>query len=502
MEKIKEIVGILGRKRLKRIEIFNETSSKSSRSKLYYRFYFGIKEGKYNSDEEAAMDLFGTAPSDKKYMMLKTRLKTKLINNLFFLDYKGKSIQDARYKCNRDFFAAKFLIYNGASSLGSSILKATLKEAQKYMITDVTVQALRLLRATSSVHGEVSKFKIYHRNLLHFEKVLKAEMEAEGFYQEISITFAHNTRPKPEDQAKIKSYLQKVRASLKNYESYVLRINYYRLFLQYLYSHSDFKGIVWATVEAETYFLSQPLLGGRAILGEMMLTRLIAFLHLRDFEKGQEIALVCQKYFPTGSPNWITFQEYIFLLYMHSGQFSSAKAIFDRVSDYLQLTNIDDFRVEKWIIFRAYLYFITTHGLEPKQKELKWGGRFSIHKFLNEVPIYFKDKTGANVAILILQVLWRLDNKDYPGIIKSIDSIKVYQSRYMKGPNTFRSNLFLKMLRMMEKKDFKKENTKQGTLKFLEKLKKSRFAYDNNKSAEFEIIPYELLWEIVLSKLN
>ena len=51
---------------------------------------------------------------------------------------------------------------------------------------------------------------------------------------------------------------------------------------------------------------------------------------------------------------------------------------------------------------------------------------FRINKFLNEVPIYSKDKRGSNISILIIHVFYLFINKKYDLILNRLESIKAY----------------------------------------------------------------------------
>ena len=116
------------------------------------------------------------------------------------------------------------------------------------------------------------------------------------------------------------------------------------------------------------------------------------------------------------------------------------------------------------------------------------------------MPHFSKDKKGFNVAILVLQILYMLEKGDYTGIINRSEALNVYCSRYLRKDDSFRSNCFLKMLLTMEKEDFKYERTRQMAMKFYKKMTEE--VNDENIVHEWEIIPYETLWYMVLNRLR
>lgn len=151
--------------------------------------------------------------------------------------------------------------------------------------------------------------------------------------------------------------------------------------------------------------------------------------------------------------------------------------------------------------FEAYLnYIFETENLN--RDFLNDGKRkFRILKFLNEVPNYSKDKRGFNIAILIIQILYMLEKGDYTGIINRSEALNVYCSRYLRKDESYRSNCFIKMLLTMEKEDFRYERTKQLAMKYYRKLTEGN-EEGQNIVYEWEIVPYEILWDKVLNRLK
>ena len=224
-------------------------------------------------------------------------------------------------------------------------------------------------------------------------------------------------------------------------------------------------------------------------------------MHLRDYENGLENADKCLQLYPAGGLNWMTFQEYYFLLAMHTQNYEKAREIFKTVVEQPRFEHVGARRKEKWKIFEAYLSYILSVA-NPKEEDEAMQRNFRIFKFLNEVPLYSKDKRGLNVAILILQILFLLDRKDFNGIISRTEALKVYCSRYLRSDENYRSNCFLKMMLALEKKNFDLEQTNKVAKKWVNKLESSRFHYEHGSRSEIEIIPYEHLWQLILSKLS
>ena len=125
---------------------------------------------------------------------------------------------------------------------------------------------------------------------------------------------------------------------------------------------------------------------------------------------------------------------------------------------------------------------------------------FKIGKFLNEVPVFSKDKRGLNVSIIIVQIMLLLKQKKYNAIIDKMAGLERYSSRYLNMFNTYRCNCFIKMLLQLEKRSFHPIAVQRHTEKYMEKLQKVPLE-KSEAVLEMEIIPYDTLWKMILKLL-
>ena len=61
MDSIAEIIKIVTKRRIKKVELFDESSR--NKNSNYFKLFEGIHQGTYKSDEEAAKDLYDCDPS-------------------------------------------------------------------------------------------------------------------------------------------------------------------------------------------------------------------------------------------------------------------------------------------------------------------------------------------------------------------------------------------------------------------------------------------------------
>ena len=140
---------------------------------------------------------------------------------------------------------------------------------------------------------------------------------------------------------------------------------------------------------------------------------------------------------------------------------------------------------ERWFIYNAYLEFIENYQNDGNYK-------FSLSKFANDIPSVSQDKSGFNLAARILSILFYIGRNDLDNAMQHIDALRVYQSRHLKDDSNARSNLFVKLLSVMEKKSFNYKELKQQ--KEVTVLKEN---YEHQIMQESEIIFYDILWEML-----
>ena len=148
-------------------------------------------------------------------------------------------------------------------------------------------------------------------------------------------------------------------------------------------------------------------------------------------------------------------------------------------------------------VLQAYLHFLQLQGKIPKESD--W--TFRIKKFLNEVPMFSKEKRGMNISILVVQILILMVEKRMDEVSDRIDSLSLYSYRYLRKTEMWRTSCFIKMLGQLAKYSFNKKWAKPRIQPYYDKLVSVNIS-EFPGTIEIEIIPYEQLWDMILEKLN
>lgn len=167
-------------------------------------------------------------------------------------------------------------------------------------------------------------------------------------------------------------------------------------------------------------------------------------------------------------------------------------------SKYKSLSN---YYIELFNNTLGYLHLLVESGMAGNSKELlKKLPEFKLGKFLNTTPLFSKDKRGINVSILLMHIAFLLQRKDYNAIIDRTDSLNQYAYRYLRRDDSFRSNCMIKMVIQMTKADFHPVRTERYTADLRRQLSTVNLA-GSGENIEIEIIPFEVLWEIMVKSL-
>jgi len=505
MKNLIEISKIVTKKRISKIEIFDKSLLNKKDSK-FNEFYEGLVHDKFASDEEAASALYDTSPLDDKYRQLKSRFTKRLLNTLFFLDSNDPSFSDyhrANYSCNKNWAQIRILLSSGARNSAIKIASKTLGVAISYRFSDMVLNCSRILMGHAAMSGNDREYEEYAALTKKALHDVQSEIQAEELYQRLTINFAAAGYSDSTLIAQAEKSLDEVRKLCKQSDSYLLHYLQYQIWIIYTQIRGNFKETIQVCELAEKYLVDNPNFNQNVKLANLALIRISSYLQLRDYENGKHNADKCLELMQEGSNNWFIFLEYYFLLAMHTENYMNAAAIFLKVINHPRFMFTGEERKEKWKIFEAYINFIFES--ENLDRELLFTDankrKFRLHKFLNEVPMFTRDKRGYNVSILVIQILYMLEKGEYTGIINRSEALNVYCSRYLRKDDSYRSNCFLKMLLTMVKEDFVYERTRQMAQKYLRKLQAGD-TEGNTIVNEWEIIPYEILWEKVLNRLH
>ena len=216
-----------------------------------------------------------------------------------------------------------------------------------------------------------------------------------------------------------------------------------------------------------------------------------ALIKLKRFEDGSIFLEKMLNEIDNNSKTWYAFAEKYIMLNIQNKQFEKASNIFFRVANNKSFAHLDENEVLKWNIFRGYLFHLTGN-----KKIIK---KFDYKRFIKDTPVFDKRNAGYNVAIIILQILNKVDS-GLSVLFNKLDNVDDYVNRYLNNSFSKRTKTFCKLLHKIAIHNRDYETIVHKSKYLQEKLQDSEIAGESY--VDFEVVPYEFLWENVLEKVN
>ncbi len=501
MRDLVELVGILNKTKLKSSGAFKLIIEPGSKME---QLFDALADKKVQSDDDgkALLDAMGDDGA-KQLPSLKNKLKDRLLDAIFLLDFKEANFsnrQKAFFECYKKWSAGMTLLIRNAKITGIDLLERLQRHAMHFEFTELTLDILRVLKLQySTVDGDIKKYEATKVQYRVYEKIWIMESRAEEYYSELMIQYTNSKATKVEQTELAERYYAELAPFMQECASFKLHL-FGRLIQMLIYNTvNDYINTARLCEEAIVFFDKKEYDSGLPL--QVFYYNLITcYLQLGEFEKGQAVISRCEYYFEEGSFNWFKLQELFFLLSMHTGHYNDAYRLFEKVTNYPRFEEKAVQIVEMWKIFQAYLYYLIKIGRIPAE-EVQQSGKFKISKFLNEIPMFSKDKRGMNISILIIQILYSIAERNYEQSIERIEGIEKYCSRYLKDSDTFRSNCFIKMLLQIPQASFHREAVNRKTERYAKNLYSVPLEAAN-QTHEVEIIPFETLWKMTLDTLD
>ncbi|AEE49989.1 hypothetical protein [Haliscomenobacter hydrossis] len=502
MKDLIDLVQIVTRPKLRSIELIGDGHNGKSKLSI---FYDKIVDGQFHDDDAAAQALYHANKQSPMYKKLKKNLKDRLINALFLIDVKQASYTDrqkAYYECYKDWAAAKILFGKNAYGVALNIATKLLKITRKYEFTELTVDichSLRLYHGT--IDGDYNKYELYNQELKENETIWILENRAEEYYIDLSIGTIHSKASKADFQTKAKGYYAALEEALQTYNTYHLHL-YGRLIESYIHSSVNDQPRILDVCNRAIAFFNEKEYVAAVPLQVFNYQKAVCQAQLHQFPEAIQTLDQCIQYVSKGHFNWYKAQELILIVHLHQGEYDQGSILLQSVLSSENYKNLPDHIKESWRIADAYLSALkkmnklksTTNGIPTPDK-------FKLSKFLNEMPLYSKDKQGLNLHILILEMLFYLIDKDHGKLQARAEAIDKYRIRYLRNEGLKRSNYLFKLFLAIPKAQFDKTEILQRTQADFQLLCATPIAL-SKQTLEVEILPYETLWSFVLELMD
>jgi len=453
------------------------------------------------SGEEATSYL--PEPRSSTYYKYRSLLKKRLLQEVLAIEPAKLDNQERaqiRLQCQQWIHALEVIATNGGESIAVDLLKKIWHTSEIYAFSDLKWVAVRWYwRLYAIVPDRVDSLSLPPEEGANLHQVIHYEDMAEQAYFRLS----WEQSPSPVDVSLNPSVVEDVATRLAELPAEVssFQLHVFRELTQSrLDAHERNYHSLLARNQALLLYLKNQDFQDTWSLQRVYLNVLEGYAHTINqsaFTDCLQEGLTCVS---IGSIIWVKYYDLGIRLSLATGNFAQCTRYFQEVINSKCLSGKPPEIKEQWRVYAAYLKFIGK--VQPEYAPDKGtNSTFRLGKFMNETPVFSKDKQGMNIPILIAQFLVLLSQKKYHKLIDRSEALAKYQSRYLQHDERFRSQCFLKMLLQLPANNFHRQAVERKTADWFSRLHKPRLN-EKKELSPFEIIPYEILWKWILESLD
>ncbi len=438
-----------------------------------------------------------TKPNVRAMQKLQSRVQTKLLNQLYFLDHSDpRHLVSRRYQleCLDLLHKVSILFAEGEYVLTERLLQRCLRLAEEGEFTHYTVQCARMLCTIYAQQRQTLRYQKVAKLLLKAQQVMAWEDEAERIYSDTQLAWARTVSSRRAMLPQLPGFIAKLEALHQRARTFSTFNYLYRLRLAYEEFQGNFLEIIRLTAAAARQLRDGKLNERRFDKRYNHFMSVNAYLRSRQALQGLKLAEVYARDFHPSSSNWLYFQEHHLLLALHAEQYEYAQQLLYTTSKNPAYPKQRAAALERWDLYRAYAEFVW-----PVQRAGP-ARRLQMAQWALTLPEFSRDKRGHNVAILVLQVLHFLRERNLEEVLVRLERLRKYQQRHLRENSTLRSRLFLRLLMLIVEKNFDATRAAERGKALLQQLQET--PPPGEAFAEVEIIPYEHLWALALGLLR
>ena len=438
-----------------------------------------------------------TAANVRALQKLQSRVRSKLLNQLYFLDHSDpRHLVSRRYEleCLDLLHKVSILYAERDFKLSERLLQRCLRLAEAGEFTQYTVQAARMLRNLHAEQRQVIPYKKIAKVLLRAQQVLAWEDEAEQLHTDTQLALRSTVAARRAVLSLMPDRLAQLETLHRKARSFTTFNIVYRAQLAYEELQGNYQEIIRVTASASRRLRASKLNARRFDIRFNHFMSIYAYLRSRQPVQGLRLAEEYNRDFHPSSNNWFYFQEHHVLLALHAEQYERGQQLMDIITKNPAYNIQRDAAVQRWDLYRAYIDFV----LPPSRPTI--ARQRQMAQWVLQLPEYSRDKRGHNVAILVLQLLHFLRERNLEAVLMRLERLRKYQQRHLYEQHTLRSRLFLRLLQLIVEKNFDAPKAAERGKALLQQLQDT--PPPGEAFAEVEIIPYEHLWELVLGLLR
>jgi hypothetical protein len=453
------------------------------------------------TNAEAMLTIYG-ALNVKSFSKLKSRMFGLLIKAISIQSISGAG-ENIRFNrvidSMRESLASRIIMYKGSTALSVGIIEDSILGSVEDKLSLNILEQLRILTLYYGT-SNYNKYKLNKYNELedYYFNLLKAETKAIRYFIELKglqmRSFAETSQIDKQKARRYSKELQSINVSSRVFDFYK-----YQVFVKNYEFNHEFEKLFALCKDAELTFSTSKNYSISSLI-VIKQVKLWTLIQLGKYAECSSLGLPELENKELSATNWYSFLHYVIKANLYSGNYLEAGKNIAYCFNHSNFRKLNEDLQEIANLQLGYIHLIWKSNFLKKYEYDFELPNFKLGKFINATHIFNKDKRGINVSILLMHIAFLLQRKDYNAIIDRTDSLNQYAYRYLRKDDSFRSNCMIKMVIQMTKADFNPIRTDRYTADLRKQLSHVTLA-GSGENIEVEIIPFEILWEIMRKTL-
>ncbi|MFC2126671.1 hypothetical protein ACFLU5_17935, partial [Bacteroidota bacterium] len=221
---------------------------------LENQLFYNIQDGLYKDDQEASKGIYNAEATDHRYKMLKSRVRQKILNHLFFLDQEDPNLdQDLilREDCLRILNLGNILVLEKDFEIAEKLLNRCYNLGIEADFTEIVIGSLELLKI---IHTENSRPLLLQKCIDEIEEkriLLTKEKEVENIYLKDLVLLKKSFNARHKYMNDIAKDLDKIENIYQSARTCNVFNNYYELYIMYHLINGGFNEVIEFTSKYE-----------------------------------------------------------------------------------------------------------------------------------------------------------------------------------------------------------------------------------------------------------
>ena len=506
MTELLELAKVVDSYKLRQLEVLTRPLRPGVQETRYRIMYHALINDQVRTETEAA-HLLGLDAKGRPFRRFLLEFRRRLYPPLLFLDTDNSphfnETQKANFYCLRRMALFKSLLYRNCLENARVVAEEVVELATQYDVTLVALEAATFLKNYYITQYPSREKHFYYKAYTEqFRHNWTAENKALQSLQAV-------VAPAVKKKSNQSDLAQKARELLTCLESYVpdcstilFFAGYYGVKLTEKMSLYRWDKAAEICDSALSQLQEKPCSSPR-IIGFFLINKATCLAMLGKYQEALSLNLENASLEIEGSRGWFATLEVQVSVALKAGEYALALNCAEQVFLSPKFSLMPRITHETWQILFAYIVVIQLIGkIDHKATQSDLIHKFKLIKFLNNVPIYSKDKRGLNISILLVQLLFLMHQKDYASAQERLEALRKYRVKYFRvDAGNYRTQLFLKAITTMAGSTIRKNKFVKKSQPYISLLSETPIGHPD-QHYRIEVIPYETMWRWIIEMID